>query len=243
MESFPPLLPSDGTLRGTGVESVLITNADLDHTLGLFILREGQPLTVHTSPAVAQALTEGLGVPDVLKHYCGMEWKTPPSALSPLPLRDGKPSGLLFSAFPVPGKWPRYMGKGAASPENSALGFRFVDEKTGGKMLFMPDLASMDRVVAQELEDCDLLLIDGTFWSEREMLDQGVGSLTASQMAHWIVGGAGGSLEKIKGLKIPRKVYVHINNTNPILLEDSPERVETRAAGVEVGMDGMEFSV
>ena len=242
VESFPPLLPSRETGRGTAVEAVLVTNADIDHTLGLFILREGQPLKVYTSPAVSQALTEGLRLPEVLKHYCKMEWQDPPDVLNPLPLRNGKPSGLLFCAFPVPGKWPRYMGT-PASPNRCALGFRFVDEKTGGSLVFIPDLASIDPVVSKEMENCDALLVDGTFWSEREMVEQGVGSLTATQMAHWIVGGPQGSLEKLRDLRVAKKVYVHINNTNPMLVEDSLERAEVREAGVEIGRDGMEFIV
>jgi pyrroloquinoline quinone biosynthesis protein B len=242
IESFPPLLPDPQSQRGTGLDSVLVTNADLDHTLGLFIIREGQPLKVYTSPAVSQALTEGLKLPDVLKHYCKMEWQDPPVVLSPLPLRNGKPSGLLFSAFPVPGKWPRYMGP-LSSPERCTLGFRLVDEKTGGRLVFIPDIASIDPVVSKEMEDCDALLIDGTFWSEREMVEQGVGTLTATQMAHWIVGGPKGSLEKLRGFSASKKVYVHINNTNPMLVEDSIERAEVRGAGVEVGWDGMEFTI
>ena len=242
IEFFPLLLPAASSKRGTGVEAVLVTNADLDHSLGLFILREGEPLTVHTSPAVSEALTEGLGVSKVLDHYCKLEWKDPPGRLSPLPLRNGKPSGLLYTAFPVPGKWPRYMG-GRKSPEKSALGFRLVDGKTGGKLVFIPDIAALDPTVLQQMQDCDLLLLDGTFWTEREMVEQGVGSLTATQMAHWAVGGPGGSLARIKDLPIRKKVYVHINNTNPMLLEDSPESAEVRKAGVEVGKDAMEFSL
>jgi pyrroloquinoline quinone biosynthesis protein B len=242
MESFLPLLPPKGTIRGTGVEAVLVTNADLDHTLGLFILREGQPLTVHTSPAVSQALTDGLRLPLVLDHYCKLEWKDPPTALKSLLKRDGKPSGLLMSSFPVPGKWPRYMLP-KASPERSALGFRLVDEMTGKKLVFIPDLAAPDATVLKEMANCDLLLVDGTFWGEGEMVEQGVGTLTASQMAHWIVGGPEGSLQKIKGLPAAKKVYVHINNTNPMLLEDSLERSEVVKAGVEVGRDGMEYSL
>ncbi len=219
-----------------------MTNADLDHTLGLFTLREGGPLRVYTSPPVAQALIEGLGVPQVLRSYCGMEWHDTPETLTPLSLANGKPSGLQMAAFPVPGKWPRYMS-GQTSPEKSALGFRLVDEKTGGKLVFVPDVASSDPVVAKEMGDCDLLLVDGTFWTDREMIEQGVGSLTAAQMAHWVVGGPSGSLATLKGLKARKKAYVHINNTNPMLIEGSKERAEVSAAGVDVGMDGMEFSI
>lgn len=243
LESFPPILPGPGELRATKIESVFVTNADLDHTLGLFILREGRPLQVYASPAISQALDEGLNLSRVLDHYCKLEWADPPPSLKPLLLRDGKSSGLLFSAFPVPGKWPRYMGLGTASPERSALGYRFQDEKTGGKLVFIPDIASCNEMVSRELGDCDALLIDGTFWSEGEMVDQKVGKLTASQMAHWVVGGKGGSLERLSKLRIPKKVYMHINNTNPMLLEDSPERAEVQKAGMEVGRDGLEFLV
>src|SRR5262249_19673751 len=108
IEAFAPLLPR-ARIRGTGVEGVLLTHADLDHTLGLFLLREGEPLVVHATAAVRTALHDGQALASVLDHYCGIHWREPAPELSSLRYADGTDSGLTYAAFPVPGKAPRYM--------------------------------------------------------------------------------------------------------------------------------------
>ena len=239
IEAFPPLLPAPGTIRGTSIEGVLITNADLDHTLGIFILREGGVLPLHAPPAVRKALDEDLRISEVLKSYGGVSWHEPPSSLKPLLKSDGTESGLLYEAFGVPGKLPRYAGSKAIP--GSAVGYRLVDSKTKGRLVFLPDTAGLTGVVLEKLKDCDTLLLDGTFWDDDEMQKTGTGKLTAAQMAHLPVGGPHGSLEIIRNLPIRRKIYMHINNTNPILDKNSPQHQKVRDAGAEVGMDGMEF--
>ena len=242
IEAFSDLLPAPGVIRGSSIEGVLVTNADLDHVLGLFILREGVPMHVHAPEAVRHALNEGLRLSAVLEAYCGVTWHESPENLSPLLYRDGSPSGLLYSAFEVPGKMPRYMA-GYHPTTASAVGYRLVDEKTGGKLAFLPDVARLDPPLLESVADCDALLLDGTFWTEEEMRQTGTGHLTASQMAHVVVGGPEGSLAKIASLPIRKKVFIHINNTNPMLDEESPEYRQVKDAGVEVGKDGMEFSI
>ncbi len=243
IEGFEPLLPSAGNLRGTGVEGVLITNADLDHTLGLFQLREGPPLDIHATQGVRRALTEGLSLESVLSRYCGIVWHTPSISPAPLLYADGTPSGLLYEAFTLPGKPPRYMGTEAEPSDGDCVGYRFMDQATGGILVFLPDAAVLTEYVLTKMIDADVLLLDGTFWSENEMEQMGVGSTPAAKMGHLPVGGANGSLAQIASLPISRRIFMHINNTNPMLLADSPERAAVEAAGCEVGFDGMELMI
>jgi pyrroloquinoline quinone biosynthesis protein B len=242
IESFPPLLPAGG-VRGTGVAGVLLTAADLDQALGLLVLREGLAAVVHATAAVRRSLAEGLRLDEVLGCYCPLEWREPPP--EPAPLRDagGNPSGLTYQAFAVPGKPPRYREGRAAPSPGDTVGYRFVDERTGGRLCFLPSVAAWDNTVAAGVRDADALLFDGTFWDEEELVRTGAGSLRAGEMGHLPVGGPDGSLAHLAPLEIRRKVYVHINNTNPMLREDSPERQAVEAAGVAVGWDGMEFTL
>jgi pyrroloquinoline quinone biosynthesis protein B len=240
IESFAPLLPSEG-VRGTGVEGILLTNADLDHALGLLLLREGQRLVVHATTAVRRTLTEELRMEAILSCYGGVVWREPPAQLSPLLAGDGTPSGVRYAAFPVPGKLPRYRdGRTAPSPWDT-VGYRFEDEKTGARLVYVPNAAALTDSVLAQLRACDALLLDGTFWSEQEMQTLGAGPLGAREMGHLPIGGADGSLEQIAELPAPLKVYLHINNTNPILCEVAPERQAVVEAGVTVGYDGQEF--
>jgi pyrroloquinoline quinone biosynthesis protein B len=240
IEACSPLLPCESS-RGTGVDSVLLTNADLDHTLGLFVLREGERLCVHATPPVKKALTYSVRLASVLACYCGLEWREPPTELHPLHYADGSPSGLHYAAFAVPGKPPRYREE---TPNTSdCVGYRFEDEASGGRLVVIPDVASPDETVMAQLRECDALLLDGTFWSNDEMQQAGVGTATAAQMGHWPVGGPGGSLAQLARLRLPRAIYVHINNTNPMLRDESPQRQAVTAAGAEVGWDGLELDI
>ncbi|HEV3027119.1 MAG TPA: MBL fold metallo-hydrolase, partial [Planctomycetota bacterium] len=232
-----------GCKRGTALEGVLLSNADLDHTLGLFILREGEPLRVHAPGAVREALTEGLPLGSILDHYSGMRWEEPPPELEPLLCADGSPSGLSYRAFPVPGKPPRYFTRGKDTGSNHTVAYEFADEKTGGRMIYAPGVAALHRELLGRLGACDLLLFDGTFFREDELERSGVGTLLASQMGHVPVGGKGGTLEQLAPLAPRHKVYVHINNTNPMLDEGSWEHAEVLRAGLAVGKDGMDFTL
>ncbi len=238
VESFGPLLPTGA--RGTRIGGIALTNADLDHSLGLFVLREGDRLTVHATAAVRRALADDLRMETILSRYCGIAWREPPTVLTPLCWPDGTPSGIRYAAFPVPGKLPRYREGGQPSADD-AIGYRFVDETSGGRLVFAPNFAALDDRLMQELETADACLVDGTFWSDDEMSTAGVGSTTAREMGHLPVGGPTGSLSRIAGLPARHKIYVHVNNTNPLLVDDSPQRRAVEAAGMSVGYDGMEF--
>jgi pyrroloquinoline quinone biosynthesis protein B len=242
IESFEPLLPSKG-VRGTGVAGILLTNADLDHTLGLLLLREGECLIVHATSAVRRALTDNLRLEEILSSYGGVIWREPPAELTPLLTGDGAPSGLRYAAFPVPGKLPRYREGSAVASPGDTIGYCFEDEKTNGRLVFVPNAAALTESVRGYLSGCDAFLLDGTFWSDREMQAVGAGTLGAREMGHLPIGDADGSLAYIGDLNVPLKIYLHINNTNPILCEGSPERQLIEAAGAIVGYDGQEFTL
>jgi pyrroloquinoline quinone biosynthesis protein B len=241
IEAFEPLQPRSGT-RGSGIHGVLLTTADLDHTLGLFVLREGQSLPIHSTAATREALTEGLTVAPVMQHFCGTHWLEPSDSLQPLCDRDCRPSGLSYAAFSVPGKPPRYRPLASRSP-GDAVGYRIVDEGTGGVLVVAPDVGGWNEPLRQQARTCGALLIDGTFWMDDDMPAAGVGTARAGQMAHWPLSGAGGTLSELASVSARRLILIHINNTNPILLEDSPERRAVETAGITVGWDGLEFSL
>jgi pyrroloquinoline quinone biosynthesis protein B len=242
IESFAPLR-GDPQVRGSAVEGVLLAGADLDHVLGLFLLREGGRLCVHAAGATRRALCDGLRLDSVLGCYTHLEWREPPEQPGPLPLGDGAPSGLLYSAFPVPGKPPRYREREVNPSSGDCIGYRFDDPATGGRLAVVPGAAALDAPLLDQLRECDTLLIDGTFWSEHELAELGTGAAPASAMGHLPVGGPGGSFDIVAGLPTRRKIYFHINNTNPMLIDGSPPRRQVESRGVEVGRDGLELEV
>lgn len=242
IENFPPLHPSAGTPRNSPIEAVLLTNADLDHTLGLLLLREGEKLCVHATASVRLALKEGISLEPTLKSFCGTRWIEPPIKPEPLLRCDGSASGLIYQAIPLAGKPPRFMKLKASAPGH-VVGYQITDAKTRGRLLFFPDVAELDETVLRWLPECEALLFDGTFWSENEMRERGLGTLSAADMGHAPISGEPGSLKVLADLKVPHRIYTHINNTNPVLIEDSNECTAVKAAGCVVGRDGMELTI
>ena len=243
IESFPPLQPSTGKIRNSPVEAVLLTNADLDHTLGLLLLREGEKLHIHATASVRQFLSEGISLTSALDAFCGTEWIKPLMKPQPLLCRDGSPSGLSYEAIPLQGKPPRFVKSRATPSRANVIGYRITDEKTAGRLLFLPEVSGLDETLLNILPECDALLFDGTFWSEYEMRTRGTGDLSASDMGHAPISGPSGSLNVLAQLPVKHKIYTHINNTNPILIEDSAEHAAIKAAGCAVGRDGMEIHI
>jgi pyrroloquinoline quinone biosynthesis protein B len=243
VESCAPLGPPSGEVRGSALEGVLLSNADLDHTLGLFILREGPRLPIYASKPIRKALENGLGLTWVLEGYAGLEWHEPSEESQPLLTRERKPSGLSVAFLPILGKTPRYLGPSPRIAPGESVVMRIRDEKTGGEFLYAPGVSRVDDQLLGWSREATLLLLDGTFFTEDEMSRSGTGEMTASRMGHHPVGGPDGSLERIRSLPVRHKVYVHINNTNPMLDENSPEHAQVQKAGVQVGWDGLEFTI
>jgi pyrroloquinoline quinone biosynthesis protein B len=223
-------------VRAAPVAGVLLTDAEIDHTAGLLLLRESStPLRVYGSDAVRRALTDGYPVLPILNRYCGVEFR----ALEPgtsLALDD---SSLEVESFAVGGDAPRYLLDG----EVEACGLVVRDGRTGGVLAYVPGLARLDDDVLGRLAGSDVVLVDGTFWRDDELLRLGISERTGREMGHVPLSGAGGTLEALARLERPRVILVHINNTNPVLLERSPERDAVVRAGIEVGDDGLEVEL
>jgi len=222
-------------VRAPPVAGVLLTDAEIDHTAGLLLLRESSaPVRVFGAAGVERALTDGYPVLPILERYCGVDWRT----LEPGRTHALEGSGLTVEPFAVGGDAPRY-----ADVEVEASGFVFRDGATGGGVTYVPGLAGVDDEVIARLDASDVVLVDGTFWRDDELTRLGISDRGARDMGHVPLSGPGGLLEALGKLERPRKVLVHINNTNPILLEDSPEREQVVRAGVEVAYDGLEIEL
>jgi pyrroloquinoline quinone biosynthesis protein B len=225
--------PDTGGVRTAPVAGVLVTDAEIDHTAGLLLLREAAaPVRVFGVAGIERALTEGFPVLPMLAHFCGAEWQTlEPGRTQPLD------STLSVEPFPAGGDAPRYL----TGVELEASGLVFSD--SGAVVTYVPGLARWDDDVVARVAASDLVLVDGTFWRDDELPRLGISQRTAQDMGHVPLSGPGGTLAVLAGLARPRKVLVHINNTNPILLEDSAERAEVVRAGVEVAYDGLEVDL
>jgi len=225
-------------VRATPVAGILLTDAEIDHTAGLLLLRESStPIRVYGSDAVRRALTDGYPVLTILADYCGVDWRT---------LEPGRPlsvdgSSLEVESFAAGGDAPRYLAGTGAEVEASGLVFR--DRSSGGVLTYVPGLARLDDDLLGRLGASDVVLVDGTFWRDDELVRLGISKRTARQMGHVPLSGPGGTLEALARLERPRVILVHVNNTNPVLLERSPERDAVLRAGAEVAHDGLEVEV
>ena len=241
IESFPELHPDDG--RVIRLQAVLLTDAELDHTLGLLLMREGRGLEVHATESVHETLTTGSGVLKTLEAYCPVKWQ-PVLPGAEVPLGNGS-NGLSYRAFDVPtDKRMRFPSPSThAATHGRVVGYRVTDTSSGRSVVYLPCVQQLTPDVLAELADCSGLLVDGTCWRDDEMISLGLASKTSRDMGHVPIDGPGGSLELLSPLPIDRKVYIHINNTNPILFEDSPERRVLDRHGMEVAADGLELDI
>jgi pyrroloquinoline quinone biosynthesis protein B len=234
IEAFPELHPYDG--RATPLEAVLLTDAELDHALGLLLLREAGAVRLYATPSVHRTLCEGSGVVRTLERYCPVEWE----AVAPgaeMPLADG----LSCRAFDVPTTKRDRFAVGLA--QGRVVGYRLADERTGGTLVHLPGVQALTEEVCAEIAGCDCLLIDGTCWRDDELVRLGLAGKTSREMGHLPIDGPDGSLARLAGLGMRRAIFVHMNNTNPILLQDSPERRLVEDGGMEVATDGLEVEV
>jgi pyrroloquinoline quinone biosynthesis protein B len=229
--------------RGTPLGAIVLTDGEIDHTLGLLLLRESAArLPVYAPPGVAALLGEKWPLFRVLSAYAGVESRTLTEdgavALADL---GGVPLGISCRATALARRPPRYAG--AAPAGTCEVGLRLADERTGATLAYIPTAGAVDDAVRRVAAGADLLLFDGTFWSDGELRAAGVDAPPARAMGHVPVGGPGGSAELLPGVGAKRTVLVHINNTNPILCRTGPERARVEAAGITVGDDGMEFEL
>lgn len=237
IESFPPLHPARDPRGGRAVplRAVLLTDAELDHTLGLLLLRESRGLEIHATEATRDILCDGTSLLRTLQAYCPVEWRKVDVGAD-VRLADG----LSYRAFDAPTtKRARF---GSPAGEGRVVGYRLADTRTGGTLVYLPSVQDL-TAVRDELGEADCLLVDGTCWQDDELVRLGLAAKTAREMGHLPIDGPDGSLARLAALPVKRKIYIHINNTNPILLEDSPERRIVGQHGIEVALDGLDLRI
>ena len=241
LRACPALQPARAA-RDTGIAAVILIDSQIDHVTGLFSLREGRPLQIYCTDMVREDLTTGNPIFDILSHYCTVEWHrigTGADARFQLPC---VPS-LDFTAVPLLSKAPPYSPHRHDPHEGDNVGIFVRDRNTGKSLFYAPGLGQFEAHLAQYFEQADILLVDGTCWTDDEMRAYGFSTKYARDMGHMPQSGPGGMMELLMRYPSARKVLIHINNTNPILNENSPERAELTRAGIEVAFDGMELEL
>lgn len=241
IERTPSLHPRRG-LRSSPIVAVVLTGGDVDAIAGLLTLRERQPFTLYATSQV-HAVLDANPIFEVLTRNVVRRAALRLEQACDVLLPSGLPSGLTVTAFAVPGKVPLYLEQPDAVPELAE-----TDQTVGiavsagdATLFYIPGCATMTPALAARLRDAAIVLFDGTLWADDEMIRAGIGSKTGRRMGHMSVSGADGTLAAFAGLGVRQRVLLHINNSNPILLDDSPERAEVEAAGWQVAFDGMEL--
>ncbi len=241
IESFSPLRPKPESARNTPIAGVLLTNADLDHVLGLFLLREAGRLRIFSPQSVIEVLANDLRLTEVLRPSCKIEcYEAPYDGFAPLPSGDGTTGDLRVRAIPLSAQPPPYSSMEVPTGPQS-VAYEITDERTKGRLVVAPDVAELRPELLRAMEAADAVLFDGTFWSELEFQRVTGRERTAADMGHLPV--ETGSLEALRKLKARLKIYFHINNTNPILAPGTRERAAVESAGIKIGEDGFEFEL
>ncbi len=244
IEGFPELHPGARS-RETPIAALVLPGADLDQLLGLILLRESQPLRAYATPSIRKIIMENNIIFAMVRNQISWDDVIPGREFGLVSV-SGTNSGIRCLPFALTGNYPHYVSEEQAATlpaDQALLGLRLQHSSGSGVVVYMPGMPSVEQSWLEHLENCDLLLIDGTFWTDDELIRIQGGGRTARQMGHLPVSGPGGSLEQLSRLKRPRKIYIHVNNTNPILDEDSPEYQQVRQAGWEIAQDGAEFEL
>ena len=215
IESTPQLKPRRDSPRNTPIAGVLLTNADIDHALGLLLLRQQEtPLIVYAAEEMRKALA---WIDRVLSRFCGIEWRKISADFQSLS------GGLAFRAIELPG----------------SVAFQFRDDTSGATALFAPNVGELTEELRNAVYASGVVLFDGTFWTDGELGVVRPGARTAREMNHLPI--SDGSLDLLRQSPARRKIYTHINNTNPILMPGTPERAQVELAGIEIALDGLEI--
>ncbi|MGI8723896.1 MAG: pyrroloquinoline quinone biosynthesis protein PqqB [Methyloceanibacter sp.] len=244
INATPELHPTpDGGPRNSPIKAVVLTNGDVDAIAGLLCLREGQPLTVYGTARVLDVLASN-SVFDVLNPRLvrreAMTYGEPFAVEGP-----SGAVGIDIEAFSVLGKVPLYLedqqaGADLGTQEGDTTGLKVTDTASGRHFFYVPGCAKVDEALRARLKGAPLLFFDGTLYTNDEMIAQGLLNKTGERMGHMNMSGEGGSIASLAPLDIARKIFIHVNNSNPALREDSPERAAVEQAGWEVGYDGMD---
>jgi pyrroloquinoline quinone biosynthesis protein B len=222
--------------RDSPIEAVLLSDADLDHTLGLFLMRENSSfLSIHASAAIKDAVEKGLRLTEILDRYCGVRWTTPPTGFEPLPYHQAE-SGLEYKAIELDGPGPRY---GRSNHRSCRVFYVLREMKTGKSVLVAPAVSRLEPKLLAELDHAEAILFDGSFWSADDFEKSGINSRYVSELLQSHLPISNGSFESLAAQHAIHKIYIHLNNTNPILWRESPERRLLEKAEIKVAADGM----
>ena len=241
------LWPSeDGPLRSSPIKAAVLTNGDVDHIIGLINLCEGQPFSLYASDRVlatvnANSVFNVLNPEKVGRIELAMDTPTPLTGA-------GLDLGITIEAFDVPGKVALYLedaskGDSFGTEKGDTIGLKVTDEGTGKSFFYIPGCAAVDGPLAEHLRGAELVMFDGTLYTDDEMIAQGLMPKSGHRMGHISMSGTEGSVAAFDSLNVARKVFIHINNSNPVLDDNSPERKAVENAGWEVSYDGMEIQL
>lgn len=241
-----PALQPQHFPRSTPIRAVLLTNADVDHIAGLLSLREGQPFALYATGRV-QGIVAANAVFNVLDRQLVPRRALALDAVQAVLDADGADSGVRVEAFTIPGKVALWLEDPAAanfgSVAEDTIGLAISSADSVGRLIYLPGCAALPSDIKARLRPGDSLLFDGTTYTDDEMIRAGLGSKTAARMGHLPMSGEGGSMAQWRDVPLASKRFIHINNSNPVLLPHSPERAAIAAAGWQLAHDGMEFSV
>ncbi len=241
LAAFAPMQPARA-VRDTGIAAIVIVDAQIDHTTGLLLLREHtKPWDVYCTKAVHADLTNGYPIFNILSHFRGVNWHEVETDLRAFSIPQAE--GLIFTAVPLKSEAPPYSPNRHKTEPGDNVGYRIEDTRTGKNLFYAPGLGIMEPHVLEYMLNADCVLVDGTVWTNDEMANEGISDKLASEMGHLDQSSEGGIKSILSSLKRPRKVLIHINNTNPILDEESPERALLDDAGIEVSFDGMDIEL
>ena len=242
----PQLHPKPGQLRHSPVAGVILTNSEVDAVAGLLSMREGSPFSIYAHPRVlailkANSIFNVLSETNVRRQPIAIDEAFEPA------LPDGSPSGIGILPFAVPGKGAWYL-EGKAHPAGGdgagdTLGLRIDDKTTGRYFYFLAACAKVTPELKGRLAGASLVFFDGTVWRDDELIAAGLGAKTGQAMGHIAMSGDDGAIAAMADLAIDRKIFLHINNSNPALLQDSAERKAAERAGWQIPPDGMEITL
>ncbi|MFZ3184596.1 MAG: pyrroloquinoline quinone biosynthesis protein PqqB [Pseudomonas sp.] len=241
IESFPALQPAR-KVRDTGIAAVLLIDSQIDHCTGLLTLREGCPHQVWCTAMVHQDLSSGFPLFNMLAHWNGglqhnlIELDGMPFSIPACP-------NLRLTAIALRSSAPPYSPHRGNPHPGDNIGLFIEDLQTGSALFYAPGLGQVDEQLLGWMRRADCLLVDGTLWRDDEMCVCEVGDKLGSEMGHLPQSGAGGMIEVLDSLPGPRKILIHINNTNPILDVDSAERAILDEHGIEVAWDGLSIQL
>jgi pyrroloquinoline quinone biosynthesis protein B len=238
-----PAFQPGRALRDCAIAGIVLVDGQVDHTTGLYMLREStRPWPIWCTDSTYADLTRGNPILNVLGHFCGVDRQR--IDLDGNPFQIAGVSGVSWRALPVPGKPAPY----SPNRDNPVLGDNIAlvitDEASGRSVVYAPGLGAMDDRVWRAMQSAACVMVDGTFWTDEEMIRLGASKKRARDIGHLPQSGPGGMLEWLE--KLPggtRKVLIHINNTNPILNEDSPAAAELARRAVEIAWDGLEIEL